>query len=248
MLRVCKYCGKEYEGDPGGSCCPDCAAAQRETTVRTRICTICGASFPGGPAARFCPACRAERRREQNRRFKRNGPQRPLGSTDYCVVCGKPYMVNGGRQHYCPKCAPEAIRRIDNAQSRKWNRENTTPQERRETRQAAGAEIRCAVCGKPFVPRDPSLTCSPECSAALHRLRNKVWEQTNREARNDYHRQKTKAKLDAMTPEERERNRAEVNAKWREAYRKRQERKRAASEQSKDATPNDHTNKGGTTP
>ena len=26
MRRICKYCGKEYDGDPGSSCCPDCAA------------------------------------------------------------------------------------------------------------------------------------------------------------------------------------------------------------------------------
>ena len=26
MRKQCKYCGKQYDGDPGSSCCPDCAA------------------------------------------------------------------------------------------------------------------------------------------------------------------------------------------------------------------------------
>ena len=48
MKRICKYCGKEYDGDPGSSCCPDCAAAQRATTLRPRTCRQCGVTFDGG--------------------------------------------------------------------------------------------------------------------------------------------------------------------------------------------------------
>ena len=89
--------------------------------VKDRVCRQCGAVFPGGPRAWYCPACRSERQREQNRRHKANGTDRPLGSTDYCAVCGKPYIVNSARQRYCADCAYEAVRAVDRPASRAWN-------------------------------------------------------------------------------------------------------------------------------
>lgn len=169
MIRICKYCGARYDGDPGGSCCPPCAAAQRSTTLRDRTCRSCGTVFPGGPRAWYCPDCRRERRKESDRRHRQTGTARKLGSTDLCTVCGKPYTVASGRQRYCPDCAGAAVREIDRAQSRAWNREHTTPEQRRAERQSAAAEIPCAVCGKPFVPHDASITCSPACSEELQR-------------------------------------------------------------------------------
>lgn len=200
MKRICKYCGQEYEGDPGGSCCPNCAKKQRETSVRERTCQVCGKSFPGGPAAKYCPECRIERRREADRRHKaraRNGQVRKLGSTDYCIVCGKPYTVEGGLQHYCKACAPDAYRELDRLKSLEWNRANMTPEGRRAERQAATAPLICVVCGKPFYPSDASITCSKECSRAHEKERRKNWEKENREARNAYHREKRKEKKTA---------------------------------------------------
>ena len=191
MLRICKYCGKQYEGDPSGSCCPECAAAQRVTTIRDRICRTCGAIFPGGPHAWYCPSCRAERTRKANREHKaraRANKVRKLGSTDYCVVCGKPYVVNGGLQHYCPDCAPDAVRALDREASKAWNQENTTAAQRKEIRKAARAEIPCAICGKMFIPHNAAITCSKECSRVLQAKSAAEFERRHREERNQYHR------------------------------------------------------------
>ncbi len=225
MLRICKYCGKQYDGDPGSSCCPQCVVEQRKTSVRQRICVECGRSFCGGPAARRCPECRAERIREQNRRYKREGPQRRRGSTDYCVRCGKPYIVESGTQHYCPECAPGAYRELDRAASLRWERENTTPEERKQVRQAASAERICAVCGKAFVPRDASITCSKECSRALAKARNAQFEQEHRAARNAARVENRKRREAAMSPEELEMYRKALNEQARKNYQKRKERK-----------------------
>lgn len=34
MKRICKYCGKTYEGDPGSSACPECVGERKKTTIR----------------------------------------------------------------------------------------------------------------------------------------------------------------------------------------------------------------------
>lgn len=184
MLRICKYCGREYEGAPHSSACPDCVRQRKSSTIRPRTCRQCGAQFPGGPRAWYCPQCRRERKLAQARARQKNGPARPLGSIDRCIVCGGEYVVVNGLQKYCPKCAPEATRAIDREQARQWNRENTTPDQRREERKAAAAAIPCAVCGKPFVPTDSSITCSRECSAELARRNAAAYERAHRESRN----------------------------------------------------------------
>ena len=194
MLRSCRICGKQYEGDPGTSCCSDCVKKQRSTSVKSRFCQICGRSFDGGPAARYCPECRRERKQEADRRFKKNGPMRKLGSEDKCIVCGKTYIVCGSKQRYCPDCALEAIRRIDNAQSLAWEVEYAPPEKRKEIRHAAAVPITCVICGEQFSPTDGAKTCSQACSVALSRRRNKEFEASHREERRAYHNNRRKAK------------------------------------------------------
>ena len=89
--------------------------------VKDRTCRQCGAVFSGGPRAWYCPACRSVRAKEADRRRKASGIARPLGSTDICTVCGKPYVVRSSRQKYCPDCAYEAVRAVDRPASRAWN-------------------------------------------------------------------------------------------------------------------------------
>ena len=184
MRRICKYCGKTYEGDPGSSACPECVAKRKKTTVRDRVCRQCGKVFPGGPRAWYCPECRKVRTREQNIRHKRAGAARPLGSVDKCESCGREYIVNSGLQRYCPQCAAGKYREADREQSKAWNAANTTPERRKEERNAAKAEIPCAVCGKLFTPVGVAATCSPECRRQLTKQRAAKWEAANREKRN----------------------------------------------------------------
>ena len=228
MKRICHYCGKEYDGDPGSITCPDCTAKVRSTSILDRICVSCGCSFPGGPSAKFCPNCRQERRRKVEREYrarKRAGKVRPLGSTDLCVVCGKPYTVTGGNQQYCPKCAPVAIREKDRAKSREWNQQNMTPEQRRFDRELATAALQCVVCGNIFYPNSRAITCSPECSRKLHKLNHSKWEKTHAAERNAYHNERHRKMLADMTPEQREIYRQKENARARENYRKRMQKK-----------------------
>lgn len=192
MLRICKYCGREYRGDPGSSACPECVAAGRRTTIRPRVCRQCGATFPGGPRAWYCPDCRRERKLVRDREHQRNKSKRPIGSVDRCVICGGEYIVASGAQKYCPDCAPEATREAIRAQSRKWAAENNTPEERMAVRKKAAAPIPCEVCGKLFVPTTAILTCSPECAAERHKRHAAQWERTHKEHRSEYRRNRRK--------------------------------------------------------
>lgn len=187
MLRICRACKVEYEGDPGSTLCPTCVKTQKSTTIRDRICRTCGTAFPGGPRAWFCPKCRADRQREQRREAQRRraaGKTRSLGSEDICTICGKPYTVNSGRQRYCPECAPAAWAEADRQQGRAWYAANADPDKRRQTRQTHAAKLLCVICGKPYTPTDASKTCSPECSAELHRRSAARWESNHKPQRN----------------------------------------------------------------
>lgn len=226
MKRICKYCGKTYEGDPGSSACPECVADRKKTTIRDRVCRQCGRTFPGGPRAWYCPECRAERRRESAERQRRRGTQRPIGSIDRCEVCGGEYVVNSSRQRYCPQCAAEACRRADREQSKAWNAANTTPEGRKTERKASSAEIPCAVCGKPFVPTGgPAVTCGPECREIYRKRTCAEWEAQNKDYRKAYQRNRLKEKEKAMTTEEHKAYRDRINARARENRRKRKEKK-----------------------
>lgn len=227
MLRICRKCGKEYTSYPESSLCPTCVAEAKKTTLRTRVCRTCGTSFQGGPRAWYCPSCRKEREQERNRRHKRNGPARLLGSIDQCVVCGGDYVVSSGLQKYCPACAPAEYKALDNAQSRAWNAAHLNPDDRRILRQTHAAEIQCVVCGKAFVPTSSAITCSKACSAALGKARNSTYHKTHRPELRAKKRDQAKARLDAMTDEEREAYRVETNRRARENYRKRKERAEA---------------------
>lgn len=227
MLKLCKYCGQEYRGDPGSSACPDCVAARKKTTVADHICRTCGITFKGGPASLYCSSCAAERRKKQASEYrarKRAGNVREIGSTDICVICGREYTVDGGKQRYCKDCAAEAIRLKDIEASKKWNALHTTPEERKKVRKAAVLPIQCVICGQSFIPSDSSITCTPECSAKLRKQRFAEFEKRNRSERNEYQRKRTAAKIAAMSETELSEYRKKVNARSRENYRKRKEK------------------------
>jgi uncharacterized Zn ribbon protein/predicted nucleic acid-binding Zn ribbon protein len=196
MLRICRKCRREYDGDSGSTLCPSCVEEGKKTTIRDRICRECGASFPGGPRAWYCPDCRKERRRQQNRDFQRRGTARPLGSIDLCAICGSEYTVTSGRQRYCPACAPEAVKAADRAQGRAWYAANGDPDQRRTIRHDHAAELLCVICGKAYKPKDASLTCSKECSIALSKRRTQQYERDHRELRNEQRRKRYHKEID----------------------------------------------------
>ena len=197
MLRICRKCNAQYDGDPGSTLCPACVQAARTSTIRDRVCRTCGATFPGGPRAWYCPTCRADRQKTQRReayRRKVAGNTRALGSEDLCTICGKPYVVASGLQRYCPACAQAAWAEADRQQGREYYVANRDPAARKAQRKACTADLLCVVCGKPYKPTNSARTCSPGCSAILQKQHATAWEISHREQRNQYHRELAKAK------------------------------------------------------
>lgn len=196
MLRICRTCKVEFEGSPGSTLCPSCVKAQKSSTIRDRTCRTCGRVFPGGPRAWYCPECRSERQKEQKRDYHRRscaGKTRPIGSEDLCILCGKPYTVVSGLQRYCPDCAPGALAETDRQQGRAWYAANGDPDARRELRQTHTAELLCVICGKPYRPTSTAITCSPACSRELRQRNAASWENSHKEQRNQYRRDRRKA-------------------------------------------------------
>ena len=167
--HICKSCGKIYLTDKVDSTvCPDCATEIRKDVLRTKTCAMCGIEFIGYPRSKYCPQCRPIAQKEANRRHKKNGTARPIGSTDLCANCGKPYIVNSSLQRYCPECAKTIVpQNVKNAKREKRK-------DRADEINAARAERRkdrriCAICGRAFSAKTPTVTCSPECAAELKR-------------------------------------------------------------------------------
>lgn len=169
--HICKNCGKIYLTDKQDSTvCPACAAEIKKDVLRAKVCAMCGKEFVGYPRSKYCAACRPIAQREANRRHRKNGTARPIGSTDACINCGKPYVVVSSRQRYCPDCAKVVVPQNVKAAKRESRKEradeiNAARAERRKDRRI------CAVCGKPFSAPTPTVTCSAECAAELKRQR-----------------------------------------------------------------------------
>lgn len=147
--------------------------------IQERICKTCGRSFQGGPRAYYCIACRTERQKSRDRDRKKNGPNRPLGSTDKCEKCGKDYIVNAGLQRFCPECRPEHTLEYDRYTSIDFYRKNSdtinavrNPRRRKKRN--------CEWCGKEYEAVTRTNTCSAECR---RKLRNKKWNEHDKKRR-----------------------------------------------------------------
>lgn len=169
--KACKNCGAVFETDKRGAyLCPTCSAESRRKSVyRIRVCIDCGAEFMGFPRSKRCPECQLRVNRIRDAAIKRNGPARPIGSTDLCEKCGEPYIVGSGTQRYCPACASGAVR--DNILKKKREYQSVYVAEHTEERAANRSFNKvCVICGKVFDTDLPTVTCSPECD----RIRRKI--------------------------------------------------------------------------
>lgn len=195
MPTICEYCGKSIEFPAAGQvfCCPACRSmamlsAQRKARAQLRAdapkshaphriektCADCGVSFLGYPRSYRCPACQTEAQRASDRASKARaarGHNRPLGSTDTCVICGATYTVCGGLQRYCKACAAEheRARKLAAARKLRSNPDFISAKKADETAvraQAATIDRRvCPVCGKLFAPTTAHpRTCSDACA------------------------------------------------------------------------------------
>lgn len=170
--KACKHCSREFTPATKYTyLCPEChTAAKASGVVLERLCRQCGAAFPGGPRAWYCPACRAERERAQRRQQRRNGTARPLGSTDLCANCGGEYIVNSGRQKYCPDCRELAVNDTVRQHKRQYAAERSDQIAEYKAAMSSNRNV-CIICGTVFDADKPTVTCSAACDK-IRRQRN----------------------------------------------------------------------------
>lgn len=169
--RICRKCGNAFDVPTGKEAylCKECARKSKaDSVLRERTCKICGASFMGYPRSFFCPECSARRKKQQKKIYNQRKPSRPLGSTDICEVCGKPYIIHSGKQRYCPECAKEQVTNNIRAHKQQYMAENKekTQNLKNDTR---GKRYVCVICGKEFEKHTTQVTCSPECQKEYNR-------------------------------------------------------------------------------
>lgn len=168
-VRKCKQCGKAFFGNPDSLYCPNCVEERKRTMIRrTRVCQDCGRTFEGMPRSKRCPDCSYKKKLEDKRRYNSTPSERPLGSIDRCLLCGKEYIVKSGMQKYCSqKCS-----RIGSLQSqRKRKKELRTEKDnkKREQRRSEREKI-CAYCGKSFWVSTSENVCSDYCRQKLRQI------------------------------------------------------------------------------
>ena len=87
---------------------------------------------------------------------------RPLGSVDYCEICGKEYVVNSSRQRFCPDCAKSATKENVKELKKQYYNQNKEKIFAYKTEMRSNRNV-CVICGKIFDAETPITTCSPEC-------------------------------------------------------------------------------------
>lgn len=168
--KVCQECGDLYYGSSEKHYCQACAEKiKAESTMRLRKCTDCGREFLGGPRAKRCPECRIEAARINNKKYKKTGTMRPIGSIDKCEWCGEEYSITSGRQKYCSKdCQHQAVLKWQRAHKKECCQDS----EKRAKRQRAN-DIQEKVC--PYcLGRFHSATSRAYCSEYCKREQQKI--------------------------------------------------------------------------
>lgn len=168
--RACQVCGKPFYGSADCHYCPACAKVKKlDTVVKIRTYQDCGVEFYGGPRARRCPDCAYRAQQETNRRHKKSGTKRPLGSIDKCVICGKEYTVVSGRQKYCSDvCQHKGILEWQREHKRGYGKasgQDIKKQERRKHKQKI-----CVYCLKTFTSDTSTNVCSDHCRKEQKKL------------------------------------------------------------------------------
>lgn len=178
---VCAVCGKGLPKRQQRYCSEACrkkanALRVKQNTGRPRgnpearwltHCIDCGKLIYRPIKCIRCEACQLAINQERNKVRQRAKPARPLGSTDICTICGKPYIVESGLQKYCPDCRETATRasiaRKKNAYMAEKRKDPEAAAQMREAKQAALSPSLCATCGKPFISKFGAIYCCEAC-------------------------------------------------------------------------------------
>lgn len=169
-VRACQVCGKPFYGSKDCYYCPNCARQKKmDTVVKIRICQDCGVEFYGGPRARRCPDCAYKAQKETDKRHRKLGTMRPIGSVDKCEVCGTEYAVTSGRQKYCsPECQCAAVLEWQRARKKGYSKKSGQDVKKQE-RRAAVKKI-CVYCLREFLSDRPTNLCSDYCRSEQKKL------------------------------------------------------------------------------
>lgn len=129
--NVCKDCGEPYQTyGPRSYYCPDCKqerkrkswaeqhrrarAGKNRTLGSTDFCEICGAEYTvKSGLQKYCPECQRKKISERSMSYynrvgaeKRDKRVKSRSiATGHCIVCGKPFPLDGNRDKCCsPEC------------------------------------------------------------------------------------------------------------------------------------------------
>lgn len=137
LQRICKQCGRSFQGGPRAFYCTSCRMERKRIQKANYI----------------------HRRRMGNVRL--------IGSKDRCEICGKEYIVVGSLQRFCPDCQPIHAREYDQKTAIEFyhsNKDRINPVRYERRRKPPK---KCAWCGKEFTSHTRTLTCSVECRRLL---------------------------------------------------------------------------------
>ena len=230
--RVCAVCGEALPPRRHRYCSADCAASARRNRAaseykpigkpslyREKQCPDCGITFVGHIKSRRCPSCQHAANKIHDAEHKRRaakGQTRKLGSTDSCILCGKPYTVMAGQQKYCEACAPVANRKWHADKAREYYSIPENAYRKKQSRKRAPQQYTCQVCGGTFVSGSFCLTCSTECRRLHQTAYMAVYDNRRTDSRRVYNR----SRWESLSREQKN----EINRKARDAYHKRKSR------------------------
>lgn len=171
--KACLDCGRTFLGSEDKLYCDECAKKRRSNVIRIRICKQCGKEFEGGPRAFYCPDCRIIRKREAEKRHRKNGTARPIGSIAKCEWCGAEYTVNSGKQKYCSEeCQRKAVLEWQRIHKKGYNIESGQYDKKAEKRKN---KIKvCVYCGRKFQSNKSTNLCSDYCKKKQHQLNIRI--------------------------------------------------------------------------
>lgn len=173
-LRECMTCGKPFYGSHDHFYCPICAEDRKiNKPPLAKICKDCGVEFIGYSNERRCPRCVEAALQESYRRYwDKGGTQRPMGSTDKCVLCGKEYTVRNGLQKYCSdECRSMAYVPKRKEHKKIYYRTSVRAAEFKQRRKQV-TNI-CVYCLQPFKKciGSPTNVCSDYCRSKHQKLK-----------------------------------------------------------------------------
>lgn len=169
MKKICKYCGREYEGKAKQTYCSrDCQRRSKRSAEREHTCANCGKKFSrpkrNRDSCQFCSRdcafeynARAARSRRRSKRIRR------------CGVCGRIFFMQGHYARYCSDVCRQSL----------YNNQELRRQRFKPHRKT------CRNCGNEFMTefKKSKVFCSDDCKTryqhelkrrSKHRLDGKI--------------------------------------------------------------------------